>query len=135
MITLQRWSSTPSIWSAIQPFYFNGEKAVFLAKDIVSAMNQLEISYTELDGISLTAYSGEVTLTDAKLLVKSNPEQNIMGDVNADGVFNIADVILFQKWLLAVPNTHLADWKMADFCKDDRLNVFDFCLMKKALLS
>ncbi len=135
VITLQRWSSTPSIWSAIQPFYFNGEKAVFLAEDIVSAMNQLEISYTELDGISLTAYSGEVTLTDAKLLVKSNSEQNIMGDVNADGVFNIADVILFQKWLLAVPDTHLADWKMADFCKDDRLNVFDFCLMKKALLS
>lgn len=62
-------------------------------------------------------------------------KEPVMGDVNADGVFNVADVILFQKWLLAVPDTHLADWETADFCKDDRLNVFDFCLMKKALLS
>lgn len=58
-----------------------------------------------------------------------------MGDVNADGVFNVADVILFQKWLLAVPDTHLENWETADFYKDDVLNVFDFCLMKKELLN
>ena len=62
------------------------------------------------------------------------PQKN-KGDVNADGVFNIADVILFQKWLLAVPDTHLADWKAADFCEDEKLNVFDFCLMKKELIT
>jgi len=41
------------------------------------------------------------------------------GDVNADGKFNVADVVLLQKWLLAVPDTHLA---------------FDLCLMKRELL-
>ena len=57
----------------------------------------------------------------------------INGDVNADGSFNIADVVLFQKWLLAVPDTHLADWKSGDLCEDDRLDIFDYVLMKQLL--
>lgn len=55
-------------------------------------------------------------------------------DVNMDGSFNVADVVLLQKWLLAVPDTHLPNWKAADLCDDDKLNVFDLCLMKRALL-
>ncbi len=58
-----------------------------------------------------------------------------IGDCNADGYFTIADVILLQKWLLAVPNTRLADWKAADLCDDNRLDVFDLCVMKKLLLN
>lgn len=59
---------------------------------------------------------------------------DLMGDVNADGEFNVADAILLQKWLLAVPNTSLPNWKAANFCEDDRLDVFDLCLMKRELL-
>lgn len=58
----------------------------------------------------------------------------LLGDVNNDGEFTVADVVLLQKWLLAVPDTHLANWKAADFCEDDRLDVFDLCLMKRALI-
>ena len=57
-----------------------------------------------------------------------------MGDVNNDGEFNVADVVLLQKWLLAVPNTHLANWKAVDFCNDNKLDVFDLCLMKRELI-
>ena len=60
---------------------------------------------------------------------------NISGDVNADGSFDIADVVLLQKWLLAVPNTDLANWKAADFNKNERLDVFDLCMMKRALFA
>ncbi|MDE6780906.1 MAG: hypothetical protein K2J40_05545 [Ruminococcus sp.] len=60
--------------------------------------------------------------------------QKIAGDVNSDGKFDIADIVLFQKWLLAVPDTALADWKAADFCEDNRLDVFDLCLMKQKFL-
>lgn len=56
------------------------------------------------------------------------------GDVNNDGNFNISDVVLLQKWLLAVPDTNLANWKAVDFCADNKLDVFDLCLMKRALL-
>ena len=56
------------------------------------------------------------------------------GDVNDDGEFNVSDVVLLQKWLLAVPDTHLANWKAVDFCNDNKLNVFDLCLMKRELI-
>ena len=58
----------------------------------------------------------------------------VKGDVNADGILDIADVVLLQKWLLAVPDTHLPQWRAADLCNDERLNVFDLCLMKRELL-
>lgn len=61
-------------------------------------------------------------------------EEAISGDVNSDGEFNISDVVLLQKWLLAVPDTHLENWKAADLCDDDILDVFDLCLMKRALI-
>ena len=56
------------------------------------------------------------------------------GDVNDDGEFNVADAVLLQKWLFAVPDTHLANWKAADFCNDNKLDEFDLCLMKRALI-
>ncbi|MBR4628612.1 MAG: heparinase II/III family protein [Ruminococcus sp.] len=56
------------------------------------------------------------------------------GDVNNDGEFNISDVVLLQKWLLAAPDTHLANWKAADLCANNRLNVLDLCLMRRKLI-
>ncbi|MCQ2418014.1 MAG: cellulase family glycosylhydrolase [Oscillospiraceae bacterium] len=58
----------------------------------------------------------------------------IMGDVNDDGAFNISDTVLFQKWLLALPGTQLKKTDAADFCKDGKLNAYDLSLMKQALL-
>lgn len=134
VIALQRWTSEPSIWHAVQPSYFNGDKAVFLASDIQSAFDELGIGYSDIDGISISAYGGDLTASDIKLLVNSGSKESVRGDVNADGEFNVSDLVLLQEWLLAVPDTKLADWKAADLCKDDRLDVFDLCLMRKALL-
>jgi hypothetical protein len=58
----------------------------------------------------------------------------MLGDCNGDGNFDVSDVVLFQKWLLNVSYTELANWKAADFCEDDERNVFDLCLMKKGLI-
>ncbi|MCM1007909.1 MAG: glycoside hydrolase family 9 protein [Ruminococcus flavefaciens] len=58
----------------------------------------------------------------------------VEGDVNADGKFSVADVVIMQKWLLAVPDVHLVDWKAGDLCEDEMLNVFDLCLMKQLLI-
>ena len=58
----------------------------------------------------------------------------VSGDINNDGTFNIADVVAFQKWLLGDKGQNIANWKAADLCADDRLDVFDLTLMKKALL-
>ena len=135
VIALQKWSGTPTIWYTIQPSYFNGDKAVFLAEDVLNALEQLEIGYSDLDGVLITAYVGEIVLSDVKLLLKSGTKKSLVGDVNADGVFNVSDALLLQKWLLAIPDTNLADWKAADLCEDDRLNVLDLCIMKRELIN
>ena len=59
----------------------------------------------------------------------------LMGDVNADGEFSAADLVLFQKWLLAAPDSELANWQAGDLCEDDRLDVFDLVLMRGLLIS
>lgn len=71
-----------------------------------------------------------------KFLIEPFDEPSkVSGDVNADGKFTVADIVLMQKWLLAVPDVHLADWKAGDLCADDKLDVFDLCLMKRKLLN
>ena len=60
-------------------------------------------------------------------------ETFVAGDVNADGSFNISDLVLFQKWLLVKPGAELKNWKAGDLCEDGKLNVFDLCLMRKLL--
>ena len=61
--------------------------------------------------------------------------QDLKGDINGDGEFNISDVVVLQKWLLAMPSAELADWKAGDLCKDGRLDVFDLCLLRRELFS
>lgn len=56
------------------------------------------------------------------------------GDVNFDGEFNISDVVTLQGWLLGKSDTELTYWKSADLCEDDRLDVFDLCMMKHMLV-
>ena len=56
------------------------------------------------------------------------------GDANEDGIFSISDVVFMQKWLLNADDVKLSDFKAVDFCRDNRIDVFDLVLMRKALL-
>ena len=58
---------------------------------------------------------------------------DISGDVNSDGEFNIADAVALQAFLLGRTQT-LANWKNADLCKDDQLDVFDIMFMRRSLI-
>lgn len=58
----------------------------------------------------------------------------LRGDVNADGIFSIADAVSLKNWLLAMPDSQLEHWQAGDLCKDDRLDIYDFCIMKNELL-
>ena len=61
------------------------------------------------------------------------PVKEIEGDVNADGALSVTDAVLLQKWLLAVPDAKLTDWKAADLCEDNIINVLDLHLLKRML--
>lgn len=60
--------------------------------------------------------------------------ESIKGDVNCDGVFNVADIVSLQKWLLGSRST-LKDNKAADLYSDNRIDVFDLCFMRQQLLN
>jgi len=91
---------------------------------------------TDFDGWMLRYMWSKIKNDEGRFdLSASEIPASIKGDVNADGSFDIADVVLFQNWLLAKPDAELADWKAADFCNDERLDVFDLCLMKRLLFT
>lgn len=79
-----------------------------------------------------TVYNGTGSSTTPAIEFEIIDSKNLMGDCNNDGKFTIADVVMFQKWLLS-DGTVLVNWKAADLYEDDMLNVFDLALMKKKL--
>ena len=56
---------------------------------------------------------------------------SVKGDINADGYFSAADLVLLNKWLLGAHDTQLPDWKAGD---DGRLDAFDLVLLRQELL-
>ena len=57
----------------------------------------------------------------------------IAGDVNADGSFNVSNLVLLQRRLIATPDAELVNWQAGDLCEDNSLDVFDLCLMRRML--
>ncbi|MBQ4465384.1 MAG: dockerin type I repeat-containing protein [Oscillospiraceae bacterium] len=56
------------------------------------------------------------------------------GDIDADGTFDILDVIAFQKWLLGDRDVIIYNLYAADLYPDGVLDVFDMSLMKRGLV-
>lgn len=134
---------TLSIWEITKD---GTETEVFTNVDLetIKKRYSVHISYkaSENDGegiCEITIYTNvlgmEIKTTSEFTYAIGGLKPTTKGDVNNDGDFNVSDVVLLQKWLLAVPDTHLANWKAADFCEDERLDVFDLCLMKRELIS
>ncbi|WP_298481764.1 carbohydrate-binding protein [uncultured Ruminococcus sp.] len=65
------------------------------------------------------------------IVLAMTEKEMVKGDVNADGVFDVADVVMMQKWLLCAGE--LTDWKAGDLYGDNMINAFDLCLMKQML--
>ncbi len=77
-------------------------------------------------------------LTDPQLkeLLMSIPEDkpaDIKYDVNADGKFNLSDVVALQKWLVNAGT--LSALEAADVSQDGKINVIDLAMMKDELMN
>lgn len=59
--------------------------------------------------------------------------QKIKGDVDANGVFNVLDVVMMQKYILGVGS--LIDYEMGEIYEDGVLDIFDLAIMKRLLLA
>lgn len=99
----------------------------------------MSVNATVLQNLSATlgeAYIDNFTLYNSGYPIFAKQFEmdtlGVVGDANADGVFNVADVVMLQKWLLCAGD--LTDWMNADLCEDDIIDVFDLVLMKRLLL-
>ena len=112
------------------------KSVVEIEKDVFDGCNSLanifyEGSKTEWD--ELVSRCG-LDLNVNVIYNSYNQEETLLGDINDDGSFNIADIVMLQKWLLGVSDVTLPNWKAADFCEDKKLNVLDLCMMKRKLV-
>lgn len=111
----------------------SGSWVTLSSPDYVIKDGSSPILYIETDTDLCDFYLDEVIVmkTDGTDL----PDTNQIGDVNSDGEFNVADLILLQKWMLAYPDVKLDNWEAADLCEDGTLNLLDLCMMKSKLIS
>ena len=122
----------------------NGEQYSIKANqgNLTFKSSDTNVAVVSKNGIITAVGEGEAIITvtnsdynDVQISIVVKPAQDVEGDCNGDGQFDIADAVLLQKWLLAVPDTHFANWKAADMCEDNRLDVFDLCIMKRKLIN
>jgi len=110
-------------------------------KDITILNPECVISSLGINDLTIHGYTGSTAQTYADnhsninfVPLDDSPVESTLGDVNDDGSFGVSDVVMLNKWLLAVPDVHLNNWKAADFNNDNKLDVFDLILMKSALI-
>ena len=82
--------------------------------------------------IKFTYNSDTMEIINIEYLDLTQNVRDVRGDVNADKAFTVADIVMFQKWLLNAGD--ITDWKAGDLCEDGKLNVFDLCVMKSEIL-
>ena len=61
--------------------------------------------------------------------VKPDPD-SIAGDVNADGEFGVADLVMLERYLLGA-SSNLNDWQAGDLDSDGAITAYDMVLMRK----
>lgn len=105
----------------------------YCVADITFSTNYDEVYLYEIDKYTIgVAVDTDNNGTYETIISKSN--KGVVGDINNDKVFNIADVVILQRWLLN-DGTNIVNWEYADLCHDRKLDVFDLCLMKHMLIS
>ena len=60
-------------------------------------------------------------------------KSTVGGDVNSDGKCDIADAVMMQNYLLN--NGTMNNWNAGDLVKDGRINIYDFLLLRKLVIS
>lgn len=87
--------------------------------------------YKELGIVPKTELQPDSTI--GKVAVTQNMLETV-GDVNGDFKFDLADVVLYQRWLAADTAILNANWKSADLNYDGRLTSTDLTLMKNRII-
>ncbi len=109
----------------------NSNNNPHLSKYIGKCYMDSDAEYTTNEN---TIYGNAAMILLTASMIARTERSSVKGDVNADGEFNIADAILLQKWLINPNEIKLPNWKNADLCEDNMLDVVDLCIMKNSFL-
>ncbi len=132
-VVLQKWSGE-ALWHTIAPAYSNGERACFLAADILAALTANGVDYADLDRMTIAPSNGMMTMTKAEILTRASGTVKLSGDVDLSGTVDVSDVILLQKYLLGLETLTKAQAENAALHPDDAVNAYDLAILKKMLL-
>lgn len=73
----------------------------------------------------------DITIPECDIIYSVPSVSTVQGDVNNDGVCNISDAVMLQKWLIG--NGKLSVWQNGDLCKDNIIDVFDYMIMRSMI--
>lgn len=74
----------------------------------------------------------DITIPECDTIYSVPSVSTVQGDVNNDGICNISDAVMLQRWLLG--KGRLAVWQNGDLCKDNVIDVFDYMIMKYMII-
>lgn len=106
----------------------------------VSGMNHITLDtpanlryvrYQVPDGTPANSYNHDdvYCCNLAEIAIYGTESPFVLGDANDDGSLTIADILMVEKWLLGYGE--ITNWENVNLCKDEKIDVFDFCLLKK----
>ena len=108
--------------------------------DLLSDLAICADAFRSAGTVSVEKFDITVTYNDGTV-VKYTPngiaapeKTHLKGDVNGDNVFSISDVVMLQQWLIGTRYIWVADLNAADLNSDGRIDIFDLCEMRKAVL-
>lgn len=78
------------------------------------------------------APGSEISVTNICLKKINEESKQLLGDANLDGEVSVTDAVMLQKWLLCAGT--LTCWENADLSKDERIDIFDLCLLKRMII-
>lgn len=81
---------------------------------------------------TMTDFSVDEMIGGIENSVKENVKKPLLGDVNGDKKVDVKDVILLQNYLVC--KTKTIDFEAADMDANEKLNVFDLILLKRAVI-
>lgn len=106
-------------------------KTMIIIPDPVWEGKQFLGWYTEKNGGTKIEFP--YTVTD-NVTLYARWSDTFMGDVNLDGVFDVADIKLLQDYLVCRETLTAEQGAVADVCTDGILDVFDLCILKRMYL-
>lgn len=118
----------------------NGEQHIITANDteVTFKSNNEDVAVVSKSGVVTAVGTGNAIISiinadyDVVQLKVTVVAADIAdGDCNDDGEVNVSDLVMLQKWLLNAGE--LENWQNADLCKDNRIDVFDFIMLRKIL--